>query len=151
MRFFLFLLVALLGFMNTSHAAATEYDFSEPPFWMFSQGELSHLRQPQKEFYFSHLASALIKIPAIKKISKEELFEAADNAPAWNEIQKKLYDFCADKSAHETCSEIAALRSKTLEMFANQKLENRKATSSKAAVPSQKESSKIDESGPKSR
>lgn len=151
------LLIALcllsLGFTSQAKAAdksdkaeqAESIDMSEPPFYMSSYDEFHDLQPEQKELYlekFLPLVNA--KIPSLDKVSKEKLQEASEWHETWNSIRKKLYESCQDSNLTEACDQIADVRLQALNMFANQKEENRKADEEAAAakVPKKEEAAK---------
>lgn len=105
-------------------------NMAEPPFWMSSYDEFNDLKKSQKDFYLENLLYALPRIPSLRGKTKEQLNEASEWYQSWNQIRKKVYEFCQDQSALKTCEEIADLRLQALDMFSNQKKENRKANAS---------------------
>lgn len=100
-------------------------NMSEPPFWMSSYDEFKDLQDSQKSYYLEKLLSAMEKVPALKTKTKEDLTEASEWYQSWNQIRKKIYEYCQDQTVLKTCEDIADIRLQALDMFANQKLENR--------------------------
>lgn len=126
MRASLIFILVLIGYLNLS-IAADKIDMSAPPFWMSSYDEFKDLRADQKEFYLQKLEGSLKTIPGLEKTSKEKLQEAAEWYQTWNSIRRKLYEACQDKDLSKECQEISQIRIQALDMYANQKLENRHA------------------------
>ncbi|UOE99819.1 hypothetical protein [Bdellovibrio reynosensis] len=121
----IFILV-FIGYLNLS-MAADKIDMSAPPFWMSSYDEFKDLRADQKEFYLEKLQVSLKSIPGLEKTSKSKLEEAAEWYQTWNSIRRKLYQACQDKELVKECEQIADIRIQALDMYGNQKLENRHA------------------------
>jgi len=137
MRSLLLVAVVLFSMMGVNHAFAETssptptVDLSEPPFWMPSYEEFSDLKPDQKSFYVNTLHPALSQIPALKTKTLDQLKEAGKWQESWDYIRTKIYQFCKDKEndkeAIKTCEAIANVRTQTLAIHANQKLENREA------------------------
>lgn len=102
-------------------------NLSEPPFWMPSYDEFNDLQSSQKEFYLEKILPKLNRIPSLKDTTKKQLHEASEWYQNWNNIRIKLYQYCLDSSVHGSCEDLAETRLQALELFSNQKLENRKA------------------------
>ncbi|MDG0816916.1 hypothetical protein [Bdellovibrio svalbardensis] len=140
--FTLLLAFCLLSLGLTSFAKASEnveqsesIDMSEPPFYMSSYDEFHDLQPEQKEFYLEKFLPLVnTKIPSLEKVSKEKLQEASEWHETWNSLRKKLYESCQDSSLKDSCEQIAEVRIKALNLFANQKEENRKADEEEEAA-----------------
>ncbi|XGC81428.1 hypothetical protein ACES2L_02880 [Bdellovibrio bacteriovorus] len=126
MRASLIFILVFIGYLNSS-LAADKIDMSAPPFWMSSYDEFKDLRADQKEFYLQKLEVSLKAIPSLEKTSREKLNEAAEWYQTWNSIRRKLYEACQNKELLKECDQIAEIRLQALDMYANQKLENRHA------------------------
>nr|WP_295903293.1 hypothetical protein [uncultured Bdellovibrio sp.] len=122
----LLVMIGLLTMGFTSKAKA-EIDMSEPPFWMPSYEEFNDLQPAQKDFYLEKFMPLVAKVPGLEKLSKEKMKDATEWFQTWNSVRRKLYEACQDSSIHATCEEIADVRIDALNMFANQKQENRLA------------------------
>lgn len=112
-------------------------NMEEPPFWLSSFEEFSDLRESQKEFYLKKLDTALDKVPALKGTTIEDLATATKSAEKWGALRLKIYEFCAEKAQSKVCENISEIRLQALDMFANQKEENRKAAE-KSSAPKRK-------------
>ncbi len=118
-------------------------DMSEPPFYMSSYDEFHDLQPEQKELYLEKLLPLMTaKIPSLEKVSKEKLQEASEWHETWNDLRKKLYESCQDKNLNEACDQIANVRLQALNLFSNQKEENRKADEESALAALAKNSKK---------
>lgn len=102
-------------------------NMSEPPFWMPSYDEFKDYQSSQKEFYLEKILPKLSQIPSLKDTTKNQLQEASEWYQNWDRIRIKLYQYCLDSSAHGTCEDFAETRLQALDLFSNQKLENRQA------------------------
>lgn len=107
-------------------------NMSEPPFWMSSYDEFNDLQDDQKELYVKKLLPKLAGIPSLKETTKDQLKEASEWYQGWNSIRKKIYQYCLDTTVQTACEDIADVRLQALDMYANQKLENRRAAASEA-------------------
>lgn len=130
----LILIAGLLiaGFSTTSFADDPEarpdvIDMSVPPFWMFSYEEFSDMQQAQKDFYLEKFVPLAAKVPGLEKISKEKMKDATEWFQSWNILRRKIYESCKDPALSKTCESLADVRVDALNLFANQKQENRHA------------------------
>lgn len=109
------------------NAPGEEINMSEPPFWVSSYEEFQDLQKFQKDFYIEKLLPLLKEVPRLEPVSKKQLQEASEFFQEWNRIRKKIYEACQEKNMKKDCAKISDVRLQTLNLLANQKLENRKA------------------------
>ncbi|MBS1968863.1 MAG: hypothetical protein JSU04_01060 [Bdellovibrionales bacterium] len=126
------LLAASLAFASkdilpSQEPDSTPIDMSKPPFFMSSYDTFHDLQDSQKDFYLANILPLLNKIPSLSQKTKKDLDEARDWYQSWDQIRKKVYEYCQDQTVQKTCDEIADVRLKTFDLFANQKYENRMA------------------------
>ncbi|WP_413290287.1 hypothetical protein [Bdellovibrio sp. HCB337] len=126
----LFIVVVLVNFLAASLAMAgkdilpsqepdsSPINMSEPPFWMSSYDAFKDLRESQKDYYLEKVLPLITQIPSLNKKTKKDLDEAREWYQSWDQIRKKVYIYCQDKSVEKTCNEIADVRLKTFDLFA---------------------------------
>lgn len=138
MRASILIVVAVLGLLTTGftsiakaedrEARPEKIDMTAPPFWMSSYEEFNDLRPDQKEFYLEKLLPVAGKVPGLEKLTKEKLKEASEWYQSWNSLRRKLYEAChGNSSLSATCEQAADVRIAAINMYANQKQENRHA------------------------
>lgn len=91
-------------------------DMENPPFWLFSFEEFSDLQEEQKSFYITNLHSKLSKVPSLKQKTKVQLSDALQTENSWDQIRRKVYEFCQKKSALKTCEGLADVRLQALDI-----------------------------------
>lgn len=97
-------------------------------FWVSSYEEFQDFQKFQKDFYLEKLLPHLKEIPQLEPVSQRQLREASEFFQEWNRIRRRIYIACQDKEMKRECSKIGEIRLQTLNLLANQKLENRAAT-----------------------
>lgn len=137
MRHWVLLVVLLLSPWVQAQAAKDSLSLDNPPFYLPNHEELTQFDEEQKAFFFSRIEGLLQKVPALQKLTRDDLLQSLDWDDKWLEIMTAFYRACKNSAElQKTCERAADVRLETLMKKANQKLENREAE--KKAKASQK-------------
>lgn len=108
-------------------------NFEEPPFIMFSYDEFSDVRDVQKKAYLESFMKKVTRLPSLETLKPAQLEEASVWEESWVALMEKTYSDCQLKENDAVCRDLTQIRLDVLDLYANQKLENREAAAAQAA------------------